>query len=352
MNCCKRDDVLRAVRFEKPQRIPMTFHINDACWGYYRQDALQELIASHPLLFPGFVPSPDRVEPDFDLNARAGEPYTDSWGCVWETSDSGITGTVTTHPLADWKAFDNFVAPDPNQTDGRFPIDWTAVSQGIKGASETGKLVCSSLPHGHTFMLLCGLRGFANVMYDMIDESPKLLELIAMIEQFNLAVVQHYIDAGVEYLGYPEDLGMQIGPMVSPEYLRTYIKPSYERLMAPARESECIVHMHSDGDIRTLLDDLIDGGVDVVNCQDTVNGIDWLAEKLAGRVCIEIDLDRASVTRFGTPEQIDALVRQEVEKLGSKEGGLMMIYGLYPGLPMENVQAVMDAMEKYATYYA
>lgn len=30
----------------------------------------------------------------------------------------------------------------------------------------------------------------------------------------------------------------------------------------------------------------------------------------------------------------------------------MMIYGLYPGVPLENVEALMDAMERYATYYA
>ena len=29
-----------------------------------------------------------------------------------------------------------------------------------------------------------------------------------------------------------------------------------------------------------------------------------------------------------------------------------MIYGLYPGVPLENVRALMDAMEKYATYHS
>lgn len=29
-----------------------------------------------------------------------------------------------------------------------------------------------------------------------------------------------------------------------------------------------------------------------------------------------------------------------------------MIYGLYPGVPLENVEAVMDAMERYAFYYS
>ena len=53
-----------------------------------------------------------------------------------------------------------------------------------------------------------------------------------------------------------------------------------------------------------------------------------------------------------TPAQVDALIREEVEKLGSREGGLMMIYGWYPGVPIENAKAVMDAMEEYATHYA
>jgi len=28
-----------------------------------------------------------------------------------------------------------------------------------------------------------------------------------------------------------------------------------------------------------------------------------------------------------------------------------MIYGLYPGIPLENIKAVMDAMERYAAFY-
>ena len=31
-----------------------------------------------------------------------------------------------------------------------------------------------------------------------------------------------------------------------------------------------------------------------------------------------------------------------------QEGGLMLSYGLYPGVPLENIRALMDAMERYA----
>jgi uroporphyrinogen decarboxylase len=96
-----------------------------------------------------------------------------------------------------------------------------------------------------------------------------------------------------------------------------------------------------------LADDLIDGGVEAINLQGLVNGIDWIADKFSGKVCMDLDIDRQKITPFGTPAQIEALIREEVEKIGAPEGGLMMTYGLYPELPVENIKAVMDPMERY-----
>ena len=231
-------------------------------------------------------------------------------------------------------------------------IDWTAIKNRIQTVKSQGNYYVGSLQHGHAFQRLSDLRGYENLLFDMTDGDPRLWQLIEMVENFSMGIVQRYLESGADVICYPEDLGMQLGPMLSPEHFRTYIKPIYENLMAPAHEAGCLVHMHSDGDIRDLVDDLVLSGVDALNLQDLVNGIDWIAANLKGRVCIDLDIDRQQITPFGSPEQIDSLIRQEVEKLGSPEGGLMMIYGLYPGVPLENVRAVMDAMERYAGFYA
>ena len=348
----KRENLLRAVRFEKPDYIPMDFQINSACWHHYPQEALHELIASHPLLFPDFAKSAEKIKPKYEPWERAGQPYIDSWGCVWETTDDGIVGTVTKHPLESWDNFENYEPPNPDTGSGRGTVDWKQAGEDLRKAKEQGCLAMGGLWHGHTFMQLADIRGYENLLFDMADEEPRLYELIEMVEEFNMSIVRHYIDLGVEWMSYPEDLGMQVGPMLSPQHFRKYIKPSYQRLISPARQAGCIVHMHSDGDIRELVDDIVDSGVEIINLQDLVNGIDWIAERFAGRVCIDLDIDRQRITRFGSPAQIDALIREEVEKLGSREGGLMMIYGLYPDVPLDNVIALMDAMEKYATYYS
>jgi uroporphyrinogen decarboxylase len=360
----RRENVLKAIRFDTPDCIPMTFHINDACWRSYPQDRLFDLMESHRMLFPDFHRPRSSFVPVYDLVARRNQPFLDDWGCLWRTTEDGITGLVTRHPLADWSAFEYYIPPDPLFRMGVGRADWAETRAGLCRAVARGEPAIGGLRHGHTFLQLCDIRGYENLIYDMADGEPRLRRLISMVEDFNAQIVRCYLDAGAEIITYPEDLGMQTGPMLSPADFREYIEPSYGRLMRLARERGALVHMHSDGCIRDLIEDLICDkrgfGVDIMNLQDLVNGIDWIARRFglgsssrgASRpVCVELDIDRQSVTASGKPADIDGLLREEVEKLGSPRGGLMMIFGLYPGLPMQNVAAVMDAMERYSTYY-
>lgn len=343
--------ILASIRFEKPDFIPVRISVNGACWHHYPQEALFDLKESHPHLFPGFVRPKGHYEPRHKLVAMKDHPYADDFGCLWQTTDDGITGTVTGHPLSDWSAYDTWKRPDPAVCTGIGPIDWEQKKAEIEQRRANGDFIEVGLRHGHTFLQLCDLRGYENLIYDMADEEPKLFRLIEDIETFNMGIIRRYLEIGVDQVDYAEDLGMQVGPMISPAHFLKYIKPSYQRLMKPALDKGVIVHMHSDGDIRDLAHHLIDSGVQVINLQDLVNGIDWIAGKYRGKICVELDVDRQRITRFGTPAQIDALIREEVEKIGMPQGGLMLLYGLYPGTPLENAKAVFDALERYSFYY-
>lgn len=348
MTMTRKENYLKTVRFERPDYIPMTFHINDACFSYYNQGELLELMSTHKLLFPNYV-KPEKITLEYSNCSKKDFPYTDNFGCVWQTTMDGITGTVTKHPLADWSNFENYQAPNPNVCTGIGSIDWDKVKKQIESTPD--KLHIGGLRHGHTYLQLCDIRGYQNLTYDMVDEEPKLWKLIKLVEEFNLGIIKHYIDCKVDVMSYGEDLGMQQGPMLSPCHFNTYIKPSYSRIVKPAKEAGMLIHMHSDGDIRNLVDDIIECGIDIINLQDLVNGIDWIAKKFKGKSCVDLDIDRQNITVFGTAFDIEKLIKEEVTKIGSRQGGLMMIYGLYPGVPLENVKALMDAMEKYTGYF-
>lgn len=336
----QRENMLRTIRFEHPDYIPVSFCPSGAVFSHYDPHAVEELLESHPHIAGKGMMRWDLVPKEGE---RVDEPvtYYDAFGVEWKGVIDGIRGVIQKHPLEDFSKIPDYHFP--KLPDFNLEADRKAVAE----RKAAGYFTTAGLEHGHTFLRLTDLCGYENLLLGMADDDENVKLLIERLEAYNSAFTEHYARVGYDMIGYAEDLGMQIGPMLSPAMFRKYIKPSYRRLMKPARDAGAVIHMHSDGDIRTLADDLIDGGVDVLNMQDLVNGIDWIHDCFFGRYCIELDIDRQNITVFGTPGQVDALIREEVEKLSSPAGGLMLIYGWYPGTPLENVRALMDALEKY-----
>ena len=108
------------------------------------------------------------------------------------------------------------------------------VAQDIEDAKAQGKLLQTGLRHGHTFLQLCDLRGDQVLMYDMADDDPRLRWLIALLEEFNLAIVERDLAVGVEWMSYPEDLGTKPGRWCRPGIFASTSGPATSGLMRRA----------------------------------------------------------------------------------------------------------------------
>jgi len=347
----ERDNYLRNATLSGGEWIPCTVVISGASWDELREE-MEEVIVRHPTLFPDFVPGQrDYDNWDFGPAQRAGELFTDAWGCQWRSAIDGIEGVVINHPLSDWEALDDYEPPNPMVEGDRGPVDWVEIHQGLQAARREGKVTIGGLVHGHLFMRLAYLRGFENLMLDMATDEPRLYELIDIIVEHSLVIIDQYLEAGVDVMSLPEDLGTQQSSVMGPRMFEKWIAPAYRRLIEPCHKAGTLVHMHSDGYIMDIMDELLACGVDIINPQDLVNGIDALRDSLKGRVCIDLDIDRQKIVPYGTRQEIQNLIEEEVRKLGSPQGGLMLIVGIYPPTPPQNIDAVCDAMEQFRTYW-
>ena len=255
------------------------------------------------------------------------------------------------HPLDHWARLDSYLVPDPLKTADRGPVDWEARRRSVADAKAQGRLTTGGTAHGFLLMRLYYLRGFENLMLDFATADPRLRRLINMVNAHNKTVVRQWLDMAVDVVGFAEDLGTQTASMISPRHFAEHIAPAYKELMQPCRNAGALVALHSDGFIMELADQLIACGVDILNPQDLCNGIDAIARELKGRVCINLDIDRQSIVPFGTPSDIHGLIGEEVRKLGSPQGGLMMVVGIYPPTPPENIDALLTALETFRTYW-
>ena len=138
--------------------------------------------------------------------ARAGTPFVDPWGCVWETSEDGIVGLVTKHPLGDWAALAGYVPPDPNGFNHFGRVDWDDLKTAVNPAGFIKHLRAGEVGHGHTFLKLCDLRGYENLLCDMAVEDARLWRLIEMVEAFNMGLVHNFLDrVGAPVAAWPDD---------------------------------------------------------------------------------------------------------------------------------------------------
>jgi uroporphyrinogen decarboxylase len=350
-----RENLLRCYRFQGPQWIPISIRLPPILWvgGDYDPAEFEDLMLSHAILFPNYrrgeIEANKLKVPPHMVKAK---PYMDGWGCVWETAFSGMVGAVAYHALDSWDKLGGFVPPDPAGHDGLMPIAWDDLRAQAAKVRSAGNPVSFSLPHGHTFLRLQDLRGYENLMFDLVDDPPQFRQLIGMVRDFNIALVKRFIELQPDMIGIPEDLGMQNGPMVSPAMFRKYIKPVYAAMTRPIKAAGILVHEHCDGNIMEIVDDLVEVGGDILNLQDLVNGLDNIARHLKGRVAVDLDIDRQNITVTGSPLEIEQHIQEAVMKLGSPQGGFSMIYQPWPPTSIRNIRAVMDTLEKYCTYWS
>ncbi len=347
----ERENYLRAVRFQCPETIPFTVSLNPSMWNVYRE-ALEALVLRHPSVFPHYRKGQTDFStlPELDLHKLNTERVTDAWGCTWVYPIAGMDGSVVGHPLENPATLQHYAPPKPD-IPSFSEAEWANERARVAAEKAAGRVVSGSTEHGFLFLRHTYLRGFENAMLDYGLEEPHLTKIYSMILDYWMPVVQYHVRRGVDVMCFAEDLGTQSATILSPEMFRKWVRPAYAKLMKPCKDNGVLVYLHSDGKTLDILEDQIAAGVDIVNPQDLCNGIDEIARRIKGKACIQLDIDRQFVIPYGTARDIDDLIREEVMKLGSPQGGLMMIAGVYPPTPLENLEALCVAAERYREYW-
>ncbi len=336
---------LKTIYFDYPEWTPCVVGIMPATWMKYRED-LEDVLIEHPKLFPNF----ERGKKDFDEVENPlyeeGE-HVDCWGCTWKNIKRGLDSVIVGHPSEDWDVFDSWTPPDPLKDALLGPRpNWDDVRKGLEEAKREGGLaIGGGLPHGFMYMRLYYLRGFSNLMLDFATDDPQLHKLISIVLNYNVTVIQKFLELGAEYMIFGEDLGFQSSLPISPKMWRKYIKPCYEAMFGPCRDRGIPVYFHTDGHILEIIPDLIETGVRVLNPQIGANSLTGLQEMAKGKVAIDADLNR-QLFPFATPTEIEAHIKGVFEELHMKEGGLMLYAECEPDVPLENIHAICSALEE------
>ncbi len=198
--------------------------------------------------------------------------------------------------------------------------------------------------------MLMGFETFCMALAENPDFIKKMFDKIGSIQCAVLRKVVKLNKVGAVWYG--DDLAYTEGLMVSPETYRQYLLPWLEELFGIAREAGLPVAMHTDGDVRLLIDDLVGIGLNALHpIEPKAMDIYELKNKYRGKLCLIGNLDLAGALGRGTPAQVRAEVRERIRALAQGGGyavGSSNSVAYY--VPLANYRAMLEATFEFGQY--
>ena len=269
-----------------------------------------------------------------------GRTTYDWWGAGWSTETEGYWHTFS--PLAESEELDAFAWPDPQA-----PLLFDAARQTI--AQRGAEYFVAPNLGLCLFERAWSLRGFDRLLLDFADRPEWVEELLERITGIQVALIRRYIEAGVDGGYFGDDYGAQRSMLFSPRLWRRLFKPRLARLFEPFRETGRPVILHSDGDIRAILPDLVEIGVTALNpVQPEVLEPAWLQKEYGDRLAFYGGISTQGVLPSGTPEEVRAAVAECMRRLAPRGTGLMIgpSHRMQTDIPGANVAAMLDAFPR------
>ncbi|MFB3881386.1 MAG: uroporphyrinogen decarboxylase family protein [Armatimonadota bacterium] len=329
-----RERLLAALAGRETDRLPTQVTFTPlaaeqaAAWLGVAVGDLHSTLGNH--ILDAMVDPRDRAE---------GTTSFDLWGVGWDsTVNDGFR--IDVHPLAELSALSRYRMPDPD--DERFYTDIQRV------VAENGGRCAVFADLGFTLWeRYYLLRGFEQAMEDLVANPSLVEDLLDQILEVMIGISRHLVGLEID-VGYSgDDFGSQRGLLFAPAMWRRLFKPRYEKLWGVFRSAGIPVCHHSCGDVRVIIGEMIETGLDLL-CPVQTHAMppQELADKWGSRLAFWGGICTQSVLPFGSPADVHRHIDLCRETLGRHSRYVIgPSHDLTSDVPKANFLAMLDGME-------
>ncbi len=154
----------------------------------------------------------------------------------------------------------------------------------------------------------------------------------------------------IDIILFGDDLGSNMGPLISPEMYKRYYKPYHKILWTRAKQlADVKVQLHCCGGVEPLLGDLIEAGLDAINpVQISARDMDpgHLKSGFGDRLCFwGGGCDTQKILPQGSPEEVYDHTRSMLAAWGNKGGFVFQqVHNIMADVPVKNILAMFRAV--------
>jgi len=282
--------------------------------------------------------------PDIAKEPIAPNRFRNEWGVVLQTTaeEHGFPIEGPIHGLDDFRRYE---PPNPHAP-GRYQSLQQLVKR-YKGDLAIGVHL------NDVFSIPRYLLGFERLMMALIDEPDLVRGLVDLSVQINLAMAREVARRGADFVFTGDDYASAERPFMSPKAFREFFLPGLKRVVAGFHEVGLPVIKHTDGNIRPLVEMILDSGIDCLDPIDPIAGMD-IGEMKAlygSRIALKGNVDCAHTLTFGSERQIVDETREVIRK-AARGGGLILSSSnsIHSAVKPGNYLAMWNAIRMYGKY--
>jgi uroporphyrinogen decarboxylase len=281
--------------------------------------------------------------------------FIDAFGVTWRQRPGNIYFEIDVNPLrhAIIDDLERYPWPDPAH-----PSRFKGLRERAKALQDSGQAVLLFSGAG-IFTPAYELCGVEQILFHLAGNEEFATALFTKIEGLVVAAVRAALQEVGDYVDIVvtgDDVASQAGPMMSPAMYRRLIKPHHARMFAAIRENtRAKIYLHSCGNVYPLIEDFIEMGVDLLNPIQVTAGemgdTARLKREFGRRLAFCGGIDTQKVLPFGSTEDVRGEVRRRIRDLAPGGGYIAgAVHCLQPDVPVENVLAMCDEVQKAGRY--
>ncbi len=332
--------IFRALRHQEPDRVP---HFE---WSVDRR--------VREALYPGCKSQNDFavkigqdaviVDPIFKKQRISENRHLSEWGFISQdtTEEHDIEVEPAIRTLSD---FERFTPPDPH-----LPERYVAVEAAVKEYKGFKAVICHL---NDVFSLPRYLMGMENLLMAIIDEPDLVRGLVDMSVRINLELAGEIARRGVKIVYTGDDYAFNKTTLLSPAHFREFFYPGLKRVIQGFKELGLLVIKHTDGNIKPILDMIIDSGIDCLDPIDPLGGMDLgvMKETYRDRLALKGNVDCASLLTFGTVDEVVEATKDAL-RIGMPGGGYILSSSnsIHSAVKPENYVAMVSTVHKFGQY--
>jgi len=280
--------------------------------------------------------------------------YHDEWGITHrKPRPAGLYYSVWKAPLerSDLTPQDIENHPWPRLDDPRRIGGLRELAESYRAA---GYAVVLKDPFAGIFEMSQRIVGMENLLIMMADRNAAALALFDKMAELKLSfwemALPQLADV-VDVITQADDYGTQASQLISPRMFRQLLKPCWKqifdrlRVLAPAARR----FFHSCGNVRPLLPDFIEIGVEILNpVHIRATGMEPTALKRDFGDALVFwggGVDTQGVLPYGNPQEVADDVRRNIDALAPGGGYVFnTVHNIQADVPAENLRAMYEAL--------